>query len=50
MRTRDMEDAQGFYTHEEEIGDLYTSMGNIEIKYNGRRDKHGTITMRSLQK
>jgi hypothetical protein len=50
MRTRDMEDAQGFYNHEEEIGGLHTSMGNVETESNGRRDRQGTVTMRSLQK
>jgi len=38
MRTRDMEDAQGFYYHEEEIGDMHTNMGNVESESNGRRD------------
>jgi hypothetical protein len=37
MKTRDMEDDQWFYSHEEEIGRLYTSMGNVEIEYNGIR-------------
>jgi hypothetical protein len=50
MRTRDMEDAQGFYSHEEEIGGLHISMGNAETESNGRRDRQGTVTMRSLQK
>jgi hypothetical protein len=50
MRTRDMEDAQGFYSHEEEIGGLHASMGNVETESNGRRDRRGTVTMRSLQK
>ena len=45
-----MEDAQVFYSHEEEIGGLHTSMGNVETKSNGRRDRQGTVTMRSLQK
>jgi hypothetical protein len=30
MRTRDMEDAQGSYIHEEEIIGLHVSMGNVE--------------------
>jgi hypothetical protein len=42
MRTRDMEDAQGFYSHEEEIGDLHTNMGNVETESNGRRDRRGS--------
>jgi hypothetical protein len=50
MRTRDMEDAQGFYNHEEKIGGLHANMGNAEIESNGRRDRRGTVTMRSMQK
>jgi hypothetical protein len=50
MRIRDMEDAQGFYNHEEEIGCLHTNMGNAETESNGRRDGQGTVTMRSLEK
>jgi len=34
MRNRDMEDAQGFYNHEEEIRGLHTSMGNDKTTYN----------------
>ena len=43
-----MEDAQGFYIHEEEIGGLHTSMGNVEPKSNGRRERQRIVTMRSL--
>jgi hypothetical protein len=39
MRTRDMEDAEGFYSHEEEIGGLHTNMGNVETEFDGRRDR-----------
>jgi hypothetical protein len=45
-----MEYAQGFNSHEEEIGDLYTNMDNVETESNGRRDEHEPVTMRSLQK
>ena len=45
-----MEDDQGFYNHEEEIGGLHTNMGNAETESNGRRERQGTVTMRSLQK
>ena len=45
-----MEDAQGFYSREEEIRGLHTNMGNVETESNGRRDRHGTVTMRSMQK
>jgi hypothetical protein len=41
MRTRDMEDAQGFYNHEGEIGGLHTSMVNAKTNSNGRRDMYG---------
>ena len=44
-----MENAQGFYNHEEEIGGLHVSMGNAKTESYGRRDKWGTETMRSLQ-
>jgi hypothetical protein len=50
MRTRDMEDAQGFYDHEEEIGGMHTNMGNVDTMSNGRRDRQEIVTMRSLQK
>jgi hypothetical protein len=50
MRTRDMEDAQGFFIHEEEIGGMHTSMGNSMTKSNGRRDKQGIVAMRSLHR
>jgi len=52
MRTKDMEDAQGSYNHEEEIRGLHVSMGNAETKSNGRRGSEELmeldVTMRSL--
>jgi hypothetical protein len=45
-----MGDAQRFYNQEEEIGGLHTSMGNVVTESSGRRDRHGTVTVRSLQK
>jgi hypothetical protein len=50
MRNRDMEDAQGYYNHEEEIIGLHVNMGNVETESNGRRDRQEPVTMRSLQK
>jgi hypothetical protein len=54
MRTRDMEDAQGSYNHEDEIKGLHISMGNVETESNGHRSKVEPMelveTMRSLQK
>jgi hypothetical protein len=50
MRTRDMEDAQGSYNHEEEVRGLHVNMGNVETESNGRRDRQEPVTMRSLQK
>jgi hypothetical protein len=41
MRTRDMDDAQGSYSHEEEIIGLHVIMGNVETESNGRRDMTG---------
>jgi hypothetical protein len=34
-----MEDSQGSYSHEEEFIGLHVSMGNVETKSNGRRDR-----------
>jgi hypothetical protein len=45
-----MEYSQGSYSHEEYIRGLHVSMGNVEMEYNGRRDKHEPATMRSLQR
>jgi hypothetical protein len=50
MRNRDMDDAKGSYSHEEEIRGLNVSMGNVETESNGRRDKKEPVTMRILQK
>jgi hypothetical protein len=50
MRIKGMEDAHGFYSHEEEIICLHTSVGNVETKSNERRDRHETVIMRILQK
>jgi hypothetical protein len=35
MRTIDMEDSQGYYSHEDEIIGLHVSMGNAETESNG---------------
>jgi hypothetical protein len=48
MRTTVMEDAQGFYSHEDEFRGLHVNMGNAETKSNGRRYKMESISMRSL--
>jgi hypothetical protein len=50
MRTRVMEDTQGYYIHEEEIIGLHVSMGNAETESNGRRDRQELVTMRSLHR
>jgi hypothetical protein len=50
MRNRDMDDAQGFYIHEEEIKGLHVNMGNAETESSGRKDMQESATMRSLQK
>jgi hypothetical protein len=49
MRTRDMEDDQGCYSHEEEFRSLHVSIVNVDIESNGRRDRQELVTMRSLQ-
>jgi hypothetical protein len=45
-----MEDAQGYYSHEEELRCLHISMGNVKIDSNGRRYRKYLITMRSLHR
>ena len=45
-----MEDAQGYYIHEEEFIGLHINMGNVETKSNGRRDRKEPVTMRSLHR
>jgi hypothetical protein len=49
MRTRDMEDDQRCYSHEEEFRSLHVSIVNVDIESNGRRDRQELVTMRSLQ-
>jgi hypothetical protein len=39
MRNGDMEDAQGYYSHEEEVKGLHVSMENVETKSNGHRSR-----------
>jgi hypothetical protein len=48
MRIEVMEDAQGYYTHEEEVRGLHINMGNVETESNGRRGRHEPVIMRSL--
>jgi hypothetical protein len=50
MRTRVMEDARGYYSHEEEIIGLHVSMGNAKTESNGRRDGQEPVTMRRLHR
>jgi hypothetical protein len=50
MRTEFMEDAQGCYSHEEDIRGLHINMGNTEINSNGRRYRQGLVTMRSMHR
>jgi hypothetical protein len=50
MRTRDMDDSQRSYNHEEEITGLHVSMGNVEMDSNGRRHRQEHVTMRSLER
>jgi hypothetical protein len=45
-----MEDAQGSYSHEEQIRGLHVNMGNAKTELNGRRDRQDPVTMRSLHK
>jgi hypothetical protein len=53
MITRDMEDFQGSYNHEEVIG-IHVSMGNEDIESNGHKSRVETVemdeTMQILQK
>ena len=50
MRIGVMEDAHGYYSHEEEIKGLHFSMGNDKIESNGIRDKQEPVTMRSMHR
>jgi hypothetical protein len=50
MRTRDTEDAQGSYSHEEEIRGQHVSMGSSETESKGRRDRQEHVNMRNMQK
>jgi hypothetical protein len=34
-----MEDAQGYYNHEEDNRCMHVIMGNVDIEPNGRRDR-----------
>jgi hypothetical protein len=45
-----MEEAHGFYSNEEDIKGLHVNMGNVETKFNGRRDGNEPVTMRSLHR
>jgi hypothetical protein len=49
-----MDDAQGYYNHEEEVRCLHVNVVNAETESNGRRGRvepiETTDTMRSLQK
>ena len=50
MRSIEMEYDQGSYSHEEEFKGIHVSMGNVETKSNGRRERHEPVTMRILQR
>jgi hypothetical protein len=50
MRIGVMDDPQGYYIHEEYIIGLHLNMDNFKIESNGRRDKKGHATMRSLHR
>jgi hypothetical protein len=48
MRTTTMEYAQEFYSHGEEFRGIHVSMGNVETKYNGIRERRDILTMKIL--
>jgi hypothetical protein len=50
MITKVMEDAQGFYSHEDEFRGLHVNMGNAKTKSNGIRYRMESITMRILER
>jgi predicted RNase H-like nuclease (RuvC/YqgF family) len=54
MRTREMDDAQGSYNHEDEIKGLHISLGNVETESNGHRSRVEYVklakTMKRLQR
>jgi len=45
MRTRDMEDAQGSYSHEDVIKSLHVNLRNVETKSNGHRIKVESVEL-----
>jgi hypothetical protein len=45
MRTGVVEDAYGYYNHEEEVKGLHVRMGNSKTKSNGRRGGKEPVTM-----
>jgi hypothetical protein len=45
-----MEDAQGYYSYEEEVIGFHVRIYNFETESNGRREEQDSVTMRSLQK
>jgi hypothetical protein len=45
-----MENAQGYYSHVEDIIGLHINIGNVGTNSNGRRDRHEPITMRNLHR
>jgi hypothetical protein len=50
MRTRVMEDAQGYYSHEDKVRGIHVNMGNDETNSNWRRDIQEPKTMRILHR
>ena len=50
MRTRDMDDAQCSYSHEDEIRGLHVSMWNAETESNGHRIKVEPVELAKTMK
>jgi hypothetical protein len=50
MRTTAMENAQWFYSHDEEFRGFHVSMGNVETDSKGRGDRKTHVTMMSLRR
>jgi hypothetical protein len=45
-----MEDAQGYYNHDEEVIGMHIILGNVETKSNGRRGRREPAIMSNLQR
>jgi hypothetical protein len=50
MRSREVDDAQGYYNHGDEIKELNINLENAEIECNGHRSKVESIELVEIMK